>query len=343
MMIQQHAMVERRRLLEINRQRMLSIPGFKQTHISLLTERKETPELEPELEAGQLRIKEYPTERIGTGNRLTKFEVATLISLRAVLLEQNAPPMIEIGDEVDPNKIALMELKAGRLPLNLERPRPDGIIVTFDPNTMLLPEEVTNLENTLTKNEVKKMISTRSDMLRTGSQTTLDLKKIAMVELKSKQLPIRLDRDGKSLNPNKMYLPMPTGKGSLSNDVVYNIITRRAAQLDVTVTQNPERTAISELKNKKLPISLGDLDPNNMNYAYIDKLETLDDILLKSDVTDLIKRRTDNLKSGDKYKIDPESIAMMEIKSRVIPLEIERHDDDGNAIILDPNTMIYPD
>ena len=341
---QYHNINERNKVLEINRQRMLMIPGFKKKHLSLLNVR-DVDNVNVDNERKQLEIKDYPSQRVGTGDRLTKFEVAKLISVRAVLLEQNAPPMVEIGDVVDPEKIAFMELKSGRLPMNLERPRPDGVIMTLDPNKMLLPEETSNVENTLTKDEIKKMINIRSNMLKSGENTTLNLKSIAMVELRSKQLPLSIKRNGKSLNPNKMFLSISKNKASLTNDDVFNLITVRSAELSGS---NPEKTAISELKNKKLPINLqrddSIIDPNNMDFKYIDKIESLDDILLNSDVTDLIDRRVKNLKSGDKYKytIDTESIAMMEIKSRVIPLKIERIDDTGNPLTLDPNTMLYP-
>ena len=140
------------------------IPGFKHKHLTSLRERdayKVDSENVSDINIGQLEIKDFPTERIGTGNRVTKFEVARLISFRAVLLEQNAPPMLEIGKETDPEKIAMMELKAKKLPVNLERPRPDGVIITLDPNPMLLPEEISKFEDTLTKDEIKKMIQIR--------------------------------------------------------------------------------------------------------------------------------------------------------------------------------------
>ena len=38
----------------------------------------------------------------------------------------NAPPMVEVRDETDPLKIAMLELKEGKIPIIVRRYLPDG-------------------------------------------------------------------------------------------------------------------------------------------------------------------------------------------------------------------------
>jgi DNA-directed RNA polymerase I, II, and III subunit RPABC2 len=38
----------------------------------------------------------------------------------------NAPPMVEVRDETDPLKIAMQELKEGKIPIIVRRYLPDG-------------------------------------------------------------------------------------------------------------------------------------------------------------------------------------------------------------------------
>ncbi len=62
--------------------------------------------------------------------KITKFEKARLIGIRATQISNNAPPLVEIGDEIDPVSIALMEYEQGALHrMYIRRPYPDG---TFD-------------------------------------------------------------------------------------------------------------------------------------------------------------------------------------------------------------------
>ena len=58
--------------------------------------------------------------------RITYFERARLIGTRAVQLSENARPVVEIGTETNPVKIALLEYNAGVLPLHIIRPYPNG-------------------------------------------------------------------------------------------------------------------------------------------------------------------------------------------------------------------------
>jgi DNA-directed RNA polymerase I, II, and III subunit RPABC2 len=57
---------------------------------------------------------------------LTRYEKARLLGTRAVQFSQGAPPLIEVSTELDPVRLAEMELQAKRTPLILRRHLPDG-------------------------------------------------------------------------------------------------------------------------------------------------------------------------------------------------------------------------
>jgi DNA-directed RNA polymerase II subunit RPB1 len=65
--------------------------------------------------------------------RITKFEKARILGTRAMQLSHNAPPLLEIGDEIDPVRIAMREYDAGILPIYVVRRFPDGSIQTVYP------------------------------------------------------------------------------------------------------------------------------------------------------------------------------------------------------------------
>lgn len=67
-----------------------------------------------------------PVIRQGSVIKLTKFEKARIVGTRATQLSNNAPPLIPIGDELDPVKIATMEYDAGILSLYVVRKFADG-------------------------------------------------------------------------------------------------------------------------------------------------------------------------------------------------------------------------
>ena len=46
---------------------------------------------------------------------MTKYERARILGTRALQLSMNAPPMVNVGDETDPLKIAMMELKEHKM------------------------------------------------------------------------------------------------------------------------------------------------------------------------------------------------------------------------------------
>jgi DNA-directed RNA polymerase I, II, and III subunit RPABC2 len=57
---------------------------------------------------------------------LTKFEKARILGTRALQISYNAPVMVDPGIEMDPIKIAEMELAQNKLPFILVRTLPDG-------------------------------------------------------------------------------------------------------------------------------------------------------------------------------------------------------------------------
>lgn len=60
-----------------------------------------------------------------TTRYLTKYERARVLGTRALQLSMNAPPMVEIGDETDPLKIAMKELREKKIPIIIRRHLPD--------------------------------------------------------------------------------------------------------------------------------------------------------------------------------------------------------------------------
>jgi DNA-directed RNA polymerase subunit K len=58
--------------------------------------------------------------------KVTKYEIARIIGLRAEQLARGAKPMIDIGDTMDVVKIATEEYHTGTIPLCIIRKLPDG-------------------------------------------------------------------------------------------------------------------------------------------------------------------------------------------------------------------------
>lgn len=65
--------------------------------------------------------------------KLNKFEKARIVGTRSMQLSNNAPPLLDIGNELDPVKIALMEYNAGLLQLYIIRKYADGSFVKVYP------------------------------------------------------------------------------------------------------------------------------------------------------------------------------------------------------------------
>jgi len=66
-------------------------------------------------------------------DRLTRFEVARIIGARALQISLGAPILIRTKKgEFDPIKIAEEEFKAGKIPMTIKRPLPNGEFVFVD-------------------------------------------------------------------------------------------------------------------------------------------------------------------------------------------------------------------
>jgi len=77
-------------------------------------------------------IKE-PVAPLGPRVKITKFEKARIVGTRATQLSNNAPPLIDIEDVVDPVSIALKEYESGVLDLFIIRKFADGSYQTVSP------------------------------------------------------------------------------------------------------------------------------------------------------------------------------------------------------------------
>ncbi len=64
-------------------------------------------------------------------NRLSKFEKARIIGLRAQQISLGSPPMIPITGQMDHIQIANMELEQRKIPMKIQRKLPSGEIEEF--------------------------------------------------------------------------------------------------------------------------------------------------------------------------------------------------------------------
>jgi DNA-directed RNA polymerase beta' subunit/DNA-directed RNA polymerase subunit K/omega len=74
-----------------------------------------------------------PVPRQPSLRKISKFEKSRIIGTRSVQLSNNAPPLVDIGDEIDPIKIAMMEYNAGILRLYVVRRYANGEIERIYP------------------------------------------------------------------------------------------------------------------------------------------------------------------------------------------------------------------
>ena len=79
-----------------------------------------------------------PQHRL-TSEILTKFEYTEVVSQRAKQIENGSPIFVEIGDEMDPIKIAEMEIKQKKCPLSIRRMQNNTIGEIWQVNEMGLP------------------------------------------------------------------------------------------------------------------------------------------------------------------------------------------------------------
>ena len=63
---------------------------------------------------------------------MTKFERARILGTRALQISMNAPVLINVGNESDPLRIAMKELKEGKIPFIIRRLLPAAIRTARD-------------------------------------------------------------------------------------------------------------------------------------------------------------------------------------------------------------------
>lgn len=61
-----------------------------------------------------------------TTRYMTKYERARVLGTRALQISMNAPVMVDIAGETEPLKIAMKELRAGKIPMIIRRYLPDN-------------------------------------------------------------------------------------------------------------------------------------------------------------------------------------------------------------------------
>lgn len=69
---------------------------------------------------------------------MTKYERARVLGTRALQLSMNAPPMVDVGDETDPLKIAMKELVANKIPIIIRRHLPGGTFEDWPVSDLVL-------------------------------------------------------------------------------------------------------------------------------------------------------------------------------------------------------------
>lgn len=77
-------------------------------------------------------------ERI-TSNRMTKYEKAYVLGVRANQLSMNAPAQVEYGNETSAYEIAVLELKEKKIPFIIRRMLPDNTYEDWSISEMIIP------------------------------------------------------------------------------------------------------------------------------------------------------------------------------------------------------------
>lgn len=81
-----------------------------------------------------------PKEQRMTTSIMTRFEKARILGTRALQISMGAPVMVELEGETDSLQIAIKELKAKVVPLDIRRYLPDGSYETWKVSEFEIPE-----------------------------------------------------------------------------------------------------------------------------------------------------------------------------------------------------------
>jgi DNA-directed RNA polymerases I, II, and III subunit RPABC2 len=71
--------------------------------------------------------------------RMTKYEKAHVLGVRASQLSAGAPPFVDIGNETNPLAIASMELNEKKIPFVIRRRLPDNSFEDWSIDELLIP------------------------------------------------------------------------------------------------------------------------------------------------------------------------------------------------------------
>ncbi|KMV65559.1 DNA-directed RNA polymerase [Encephalitozoon cuniculi EcunIII-L] len=71
--------------------------------------------------------------------RMTKYEKAHVIGVRATQLSAGAPPFVDIGNETNPLNIANMELSEKKIPFIIRRKLPDSSFEDWAVDELMIP------------------------------------------------------------------------------------------------------------------------------------------------------------------------------------------------------------
>lgn len=71
--------------------------------------------------------------------RMTKYEKAHVLGVRASQLSAGAPPFVDIGNETNPLNIANIELNEKKIPFIVRRKLPDGSFEDWAIDELMIP------------------------------------------------------------------------------------------------------------------------------------------------------------------------------------------------------------
>jgi DNA-directed RNA polymerase I, II, and III subunit RPABC2 len=81
----------------------------------------------------------FPDKR-RTSKYMTKYEKSRILGTRALQISSGSPIMIDYKTETDPLRIALMELRQGKIPMVIRRKLPDNSHEDWVISDMIIPE-----------------------------------------------------------------------------------------------------------------------------------------------------------------------------------------------------------